>query len=116
MPAELVASVPFQDGELHVVRRGDLVAITDHGTPMRVNDAREMHDVLIQAADDQDHGGGAKLIGQVGRVSVVRMPYAIRVSDNPHWQTHSGWTMRTDQARALAGALLEAAGDDANAA
>jgi hypothetical protein len=60
----------------------------------------------------------AELIASVGiegrQLHVVRQPFAITLTDHPQpTLVNSGWTMRHDQAHALAHALLAAVGDDA---
>lgn len=59
----------------------------------------------------------AELVATVGiegrALHVIRQPFAITLTDHPQpTLVHSGWTMRPDQARALAHALLAAVGPD----
>jgi hypothetical protein len=60
----------------------------------------------------------AELVATVGidgrALHVVRQPFAITLTDHPQpTVVHSGWSMRHDQARALAHALLAAVDADA---
>jgi hypothetical protein len=44
---------------------------------------------------------------QEGRVlRVVRQPFAVTLTDHPDLDVNAGWTMRVDQARELAEALM----------
>lgn len=112
MQAELVATVGTSEGcVLHVVRKGGRVLIADNATSMPVEDVQSMHDVLVSAADAESGGiGGARLLGTIGQVHVLRWPYHVTITDSPDPSVHSGWTMRCDQARELGEALLSAAG------
>jgi hypothetical protein len=104
---EAVASVGISDGlVLDVVRSGNAVLIGAGKTAMPVDDAGEMRDVLLRAADAEIGSDRVRLIGMVGKVYVLRWAYHVTVTDAP--DRHSGWSMRTDQARELGEALVHA--------
>ena len=106
---ELVATVGTSEGSvLHVVRKGGRVLIADNATSMPIADVQSMRDVLLSAADAEPHVNGSRLLGTVGQVHVLRWPYHVTITEHP--DRHSGWSMNTEQARALGEALLSAAG------
>lgn len=113
MGAQLVGSVGAAHSGcmLHVVSDGRQVLITDKRTRMTVSEGRELCDALVNAVND-DGTARVAVIGTIGRVSVLRWSFAVTLTDHPNPLTHSGWTMRVDQARELIEVLRKAIGDE----
>jgi hypothetical protein len=103
-------SIATMDGVgLRVWRDGNAVVI--EGVGVHVNDAGELSNLLRTAAAVR-HGQVERttLVGTVGQLHVVRHPYCCGLKEGPDWRGHSGWTMQTEGAEALAIAVLQAAG------